>query len=55
MLTMLKNDSSDVREAMTFALANLSSGNMNNCTYVFLYVLHLFSLCLDMDHTSFIL
>ena len=55
MLTMLKNDSPDVREAMTFALANLSSGNMNNCTYVFLYVLHLFSLCLDVDQTSFIL
>lgn len=54
MLTMLKNDSPDLREAMTFALANLSSGNMNNCTYVFICVLDFFLFVLDVDLASFI-
>lgn len=33
-LGMMKNDSLDLKEAVTLALANLSSGNANNCTEI---------------------
>ncbi|ELT95018.1 hypothetical protein CAPTEDRAFT_165326 [Capitella teleta] len=32
LIKMLKSDQSDVREASSLALANLTSGNLNNCT-----------------------